>query len=92
MQDLMYVILFIIFAYPIRIQAAGVFYANEYELYGPTLAANDQWIIVIQNRTGITFSAVSNYFSSPQFCSVTYLFGSLCNDVRSWSNRVTSEQ
>jgi hypothetical protein len=72
MQDLMYVIFFIIFAYPIRIQAVGVFYANEYELYGSTLAANDQWIIAIQNRTGITFSAVSNYFSSPQFCSVTY--------------------
>jgi hypothetical protein len=55
------------------IKATGGFYPSDYELYGPTLAANDQMIVAIQNRTGVTFSGVFNYLgSSPQFCSVSY--------------------
>ncbi len=73
MQALIYLILFIFSDYSIVIKAAGGFYPSDYELYGPTLAANDQLIIAIQNRTSVTFSAMFNYLaSSPQYCSVTY--------------------
>jgi len=73
-QILIYLILFIFSYYPVLIKSSEGFYPNDYELYGPTLAANNQFIIAIQNRTGVSFSAVFNYLaSSPQYCSVTYI-------------------
>jgi len=71
-QTIFYLILFTVFQFPIFINSADNFEANDYELYGPTLAANDQLIIAIQNRTGLSFSAVSNYTStSAVYCSLT---------------------
>jgi hypothetical protein len=72
-QTIFYLILFIFFQFPIFINSTDYFNPNIYELYGPTLAANDQYIIAIQNRTGLSFSAVSNYTStSPSYCWLNY--------------------
>ncbi|UJR37190.1 hypothetical protein I4U23_029898 [Adineta vaga] len=50
------------------------FNPTDYELYGPTLAANDQFIVALQSRTGITFSAVTNYLSTTStHCTVSYI-------------------
>ena len=60
------------FHFPIIIKSTD-FDPSDYELYGPTLAANDQFIIAMKNRSGVTFSAISGYStSSPSYCSVSY--------------------
>jgi hypothetical protein len=65
--------LFAFFHLPILIKSAE-FYPLDYELYGPTLGANDQFIIAIQNRAGISFSAISGYStSSPNYCSLNFI-------------------
>jgi hypothetical protein len=72
-QVIFYLILFIFFHFPLFINSSD-FDSNDYQAYGPTLAANDQFILAIQNRTGISFSAVLNYAAtSPSYCSVTYV-------------------
>lgn len=61
-----------VFHFSVVINQSEDFDSDDYQLYGPTLAANDQFIIAIQNRTGITFSAIFDYSTSPKYCSVTY--------------------
>ena len=72
-RSLFYLSIFILLQFPILIKSLENFYVDDYELYGPTLAANDQFIVAIQNRTAISFSTVLDYAtSSPSFCAVTY--------------------
>jgi len=72
--EMMYQAIFYLFLFHFSILINSLeFNPTDYELYGPTLAANDQFIIAIQNRTAVTFSAVSNYLaSSPNYCTLTY--------------------
>ena len=73
-QILFHSIVFLLFQHSILIQSLEDFYTDDYELYGPTLAANEQFIVAIQDRTAISFSIVVDYAtSSPIFCSVTYI-------------------
>lgn len=59
--------------YPVLINSYEDFNPNDYETLGPTIAANDKLIIAVQDRKAITFSAVFDYLTSPQYCVLTHI-------------------
>ncbi len=71
-QAVFYLIFFMFFHFPIFINSND-FNQDDYQAFGPTLAANDQLIIAIQNRIGVSFAAALNYATSPIYCSVNYI-------------------